>query len=311
MFRWAEVAVAAAAGTGAPRLAEALLSASTGAWQRGDLDAAIAAAHMINDNATPLDPAGIRASLEARADVALLVGDLEVATTLFSEAHTLACDAGELLQAVWDLGSASLAIAYRGDTQRAYDLSAEVSAVAEQCGSPSARAFAHFVVGEILAIGDSEAAEAELLDAIELAETADSRFVVGLAKVALAAAKIRQQDVGTALAYCEAAITEWHRAGAWTPLWVTLRTVIDVLTRVEAYHDASVLYGALEASHAGAPPFGADATRMRDALGRLCLKLGDDAFGRYAQQGSTMTEDDVIALALDALNRAARQYISR
>jgi ATP/maltotriose-dependent transcriptional regulator MalT len=311
VFRWAEVAVAAAAGTGAPRLAEALLSASTGAWQRGDLDAATAAAHMINDATTPLDPAATRASLEARADVALLIGDLEVATTLFTEAHTLACDAGDRLQAVWDLGSASLAIAYRGDTQRAYDLSAEVSAVAERCDSPSARAFAHFVIGEILATADPETAEPQLLEAIQLAETADSRFVVGLAEVALAAVKIRQQDVATALAYCEEAINEWHRAGAWTPLWVTLRTVLDLLTRVEAYREASVLYGAIGATRAGAPPFGADATRLRDARERLRAELGDEAFERHAQQGSTMTEDDVVALALDALNRMASRYISR
>jgi predicted ATPase/DNA-binding SARP family transcriptional activator len=303
VFRWAEVAVAAAAGTGAPRLAEALLSASTGAWQRGDLDAATAAANMINDGNTPLDPAAARASLEARADVALLVGDVDAAATLFMEASTLACDAGELLQAVWDLGSASLAIAYGGDTQRAYALSAEVWVVAERCGSPSARAFAHFVAGEILAIDDPEAAEPHLLDAIQLAEAADSRFVVGLAEVALAAAKVRQQDVGPALAYCEAAISEWHRAGAWTPLRVTLRTIIDLLMRVEAYQDAGVLYGACTSTHVGAPPFGTDAARMRDASERLRAALGGDAFERHAQQGSTMTDDEVVALTLDALNR--------
>lgn len=311
VFRWAEVAVAAAAGTGASRLAEALLATSTGAWQRGDLDAAAAAARMITDAATPLDPAATRASLEARADVAILMGDLEVATTLFIEAHTLACEEGDLLQAVWDLGSASLAIAYGGDTQRARDVAAEVSAVAEHCGSPSARAFAQFVIGEILATAEPQAAEPHLLHAIELAETVDSRFVVGLAEVALAASKVRQQDVVTALAYCEAAITEWHRAGAWTPLWVTLRTVVDLLAGVEAYQDASVLYGAAGAIHAGAPPFGADAAMMRNARERLRSKLGDADFGRHAQQGSTMTEDDVIALALDALNRAARQYAPR
>jgi len=308
VFRWAEVAVAAAGDTGAPRLAEAVLAASTGAWQRGDLDAATAAAHMISDAALAADPAATRASLEARADVAILVGDLDVAAALFTEAHDLACDDGDLLQAVWDLGSASLAIAYRGDAQQAFDVATEVCAVAERCGAPSARAFAHFVVGEILASADPEAAEPHLLDAIELAESADSRFVVGLAEVALAAAKTHQQDVATALTYCEAAITEWNRSGAWTPLWVTLRTAVDLLARVEAYEDASVLCGALGASHVGAPPFGADAARMRDAVERLRAKLGDEDFAQYEQQGSTMAEPDVIAVALDALRRAASQH---
>ncbi len=307
VFRWAEVAVAAAAGTDAPRLAEALQATSTGAWQRGDLDAAIAAAQMINDATSPLEPVATRASLEARADVAILVGDLDVATRLYTEAHEIACAEGDLLQAVWDLGSASLSIAYGGDTQRARDVAAEVRATAERCGSPSARAFAHFVVGEILAADEPQAAEPHLLEAIQLAETADSRFVVGLAEVALAASKVRQHDVAAAIAYCEAAITEWNRAGAWTPLWVTLRTVIELLARVEAYQDATVLYGAAGSTQAGVPPYGTDAALMREVGERLLSKLGDDAFGRYALEGRAMTEDAVIALALDALRRAARE----
>ena len=308
VFRWAEVAAAAAAGTGAPRLAEAVLATSTGAWQRGDLDAAIAATNVFIDATSPFDTAATRASLEARADVAILVGDLGLATTLFTEGYALACDEGDLLQAVWDLGSASLSIAYGGDIPRASEVAAEVLATAERCGSPSARAFARFVVGEILGADEPHAAEPHLLEAIELAESADSRFVVGLAEVALAACKVRQQDVATALAYCEAAITEWHRAGAWTPLWVTLRTVIDLLATVEAYRDATLLYGAFGSTHAGVPPFGADAAMMRDAGERLRSALGDDTFAGYAQEGSTLNDDDVIALALDALRRAASHH---
>ena len=311
VFRWAEVAVAAAAGTGASRLAEAILATSTGAWQRGDLDAAIAAAGVIVDVAAPSDPTAMRASLEARADVAFLAGDLELASTLFTESYALACGEGDLLQSVWDLGSASLSIAYGGDSGRALDVAAQVGATAERCGSPSARAFAHFVLGEILAGAQPDAAELHLLEAIELAEPVGSRFVVGLAEVALAASKVRQQDVATALAYCDAAITEWQRTGAWTPLWVTLRTVIDLFTRVGAYRDATVLYGAFGSTHPGAPPFGADAAMMREAGERLRSALGADAFQRYAREGSRMKDDEVISVALDSLRRAARRHAPR
>ena len=308
VFRWAEVAAAAAAGTGSPRLAEALLAASTGAWQRGDIDAATAAAQAAANAAPPFDPLATRASLEARADVAFLVGDLMAATTLFTEAYTLAFGEGDLLQAVWDLGSASLAIAYGGDAERAWDAAKEVLSVAERCGSPSARAFAHFVAGEILAADEPQAAEAHLLEAIELARSVDSRFVVGLAEVALAASKVRQQDVATALVYCESAIAEWHRAGAWTPLWVTLRTVIALLVRVGACHDAALLYGASESARVGVPPFGSDAAMMRDAGERIRSELGNRTFGLCVQQGSALSGDEVIALALDALRRAAHQH---
>ena len=306
VFRWAEVAAAAGGGARSPRLSEALLSASTGAWQRGDLDAATVAAQAATDVARHLDPPSTRASLEARADVLFLVGDLEQATTLFTEAAALAVDQGDLLQAVWDLGSASLSIGYGGDTQRARDVSREVFILAERCASPSGLAFAHFVAGEILAADEPHTAELHLLEAIGLAESVDSRFVVGLAEVALAASKVRQQDVATALDYYQSAIEGWQRAGAWTPLWVTLRTVIALLARVGASREAALLYGAALSAHAGVPPFGVDAATMRDTGARLRSELGEDAFGGYLREGSTLADDDVIALALDALRRSAR-----
>ena len=306
IFRWAEVAASAAAGTGSALLPEALLAASTGAWQRGDLDSATAAARAASDAARRLGSAAARAVLEASADVALLAGDLDRATTEFTEAYSLATAGGDLLQAVWDLGSAAIAIAYGGNTERALEVAREVFSTAERCGSPSAHAFAHFVAGEVLASEQPQTAETHLRQAIELAAIADSRFILGLAEVTLAASRARQQDIATALTYCESAIHRWHRAGAWTPLWVTLRTVIALLISVGASQDATVLYGAAESPRTGLPPFGADAAMMRQTAARLRAELGDDEFLARVEAGRAMTEDDVTQLAVDALTRAAR-----
>jgi tetratricopeptide (TPR) repeat protein len=307
IFRWAEVAAAAASGTGSALLADAHLAASTGAWQRGDLASATLAARAASDAARGLGPAAARSALEASADVALLKGDLDQAIADFTEAYALATAAGDVLQAVWDLGSAAVAVAYGGHSDRALDLTQEVFACAARSGSPSARAFAHFVAGEILATHQPQSAETHLRQAIELAATADSRFVVGLAEVALAAARAQQQDAASALTYCDSAIRRWQRAGAWTPIWVTLRTVIALLMRVHAPEDAAILYGAAEAPRTGSPPFGADAARMREAAQRLRDQLGDEEFLRRVEVGRAMTDDDSIRLTLDALARASRR----
>ncbi|HEV7536065.1 MAG TPA: BTAD domain-containing putative transcriptional regulator, partial [Acidimicrobiia bacterium] len=257
ILRWAEVAAGASAGSGSRRLSAVLASAAAGAWQRGDLDAARAAATAALEAARDLDRPGQRPALEARADVAILLGDLPEADTLFRETYELALSAGDLLQAVWDGGSASLARAWSGDAEAADDLAASTFATAERSGSPTAKAFAHYVLGEISTSKDASAEE-HLCHAIELAQAVDSTFVVGLARVALATLKARQDDAAGALRSYEAVIVEWQRAGAWTSQWVTLRTLVDLLVRVGADRDAAILYGAVDTARTGARPFGAD-----------------------------------------------------
>jgi predicted ATPase/DNA-binding SARP family transcriptional activator len=307
IFRWAEVAAAAASGTRSALLPEVLLAASTGAWQRGDLESAAAAALAARDAARGLGTATARATIEASADVALVTGNLDRAAAEFTEAYELATAAGDLLQAVWDLGSAALAVAYGGDTERALEISGEVFSTAERSGSPSGKAFAHFVAGEILAGTQPERAEADLRHAIDLATAADGRFIVGLAEVALAASRVRQQDAATALTFCESAIRHWREGGAWTPLGVTLRTVIALLMRVGAFDDAVMLYGTTEAPGAGPPLFGADASMMQDAAERLRGYFGDEEFHRRVDAGRSMAPDGATGFALEALSRASRR----
>jgi len=238
--------------------------------------------------------------------VALLAGELDRASAEFTDAYALALVAGDQLQAVWDIGSAAVAAGYTNDTERALRLAASASTTAEQCGSPSARAFAHFAMGEILAGEQPHAAETHLWQAIELSAVADSRFVAGLAEVALAASRSRQQDIAAALKHCQSAVRRWHRAGAWTPLWVTIRTVIAVLTRAGALEDATMLLAAAQSARTGAPPFGVDAATMRDAAVQLRSALGDDRFERHLEPARSMSEAEAVQFAVDALARASK-----
>ena len=300
MFRWADVSAAAAASTNAPLLPEVLLAAATGAWQRGDLDAARAAAGAIS----AVDAHARRAALDASADVALLDGDLARARAEFIDAHELALADGDELQAVWELGSAAVAAGYAGDTESALRLADQTRVIADRCGSPSARAFAQFAIGEIVTETSPDDAEVHLSRALDMAGHADTRFVAGLAEVSLAALHGRRDDVDTALTHCRSALDRWHRSGAWTPLWVTMRTVVAVLQRAASLEDAATLLAATQSARSGAAPFGADVVTMREAADHLRNALGANMFDRYAERGRAMTEEETLRFAVHALERA-------
>jgi predicted ATPase/DNA-binding SARP family transcriptional activator len=287
VFRMAEVAAAANMSTGSPLLAEVQSSAAVGAWQRGDLAAAEAGARAA---------AGHRRAVEVLADLAFLRGDLSRARSLFLDAAARAEEANDTLQAVWDRGSAALALHYDG--RDAGGEPERVLAIAEASGSTSARSFAHFVIGEV------EASEAHLTAAAELAEQVGSEFLSSLAAVSLAAAMAHDGLTGPALEQYERAIRAWHHVGAWSPMWVTLRTFVRLLTELDLDEEAAILHGAALTPRSGPAPFGADAVLMHNAAEALLDRLGSDEFEAHRAAGRALTDDDVVKVALQAVDRA-------
>lgn len=129
-------------------------------------------------------------------------------------------------------------------------------------------------------------------------------MIAGLAEVCLAGLHARHGDAATALGYFQQVIPQWRQAGAWTPQWVTIRTLIDLLTRVGACRDAATLYGAAASATTGAPPYGADADRLREIAARLRDSLTVTEFRACTEQGKRLDSHQVIDLALDAIARA-------
>ena len=287
VFRMAEVAAAAGASTGSALLPDVLSSAAVGAWQRGNLTAAEAGA---------LAAGGHRRATEVLADVAFLRGDLLQARRLFIEAAAQAEAADDQLQAVWNRGSAALALHYGGQATGTEPTA--VLARAEACGSNSARAFAHFVIGE------TGASEHELTQAVQLADEVGSDFVSGIAEVSLAAATARRGDVNSGLDHYERAIRAWQQTGAWSPQWVTLRTFTRMLADLGMSREAAILHGATIRPHSGPEPYGADAATMEETATRLLAQLGRGVFEASMADGAALTEADVVKFALDAILRA-------
>ena len=287
VFRWAEVAVATAGSTHAPLLHEVISSAAAGAWQRGDLVAAEAGARAA---------AGSCRGTEVLAEVAFLHGDLARARRLYLEAAAESEAAGDVLQAVWDRGSAALAVHYDGAS--AGKEPTAVRALAEACGSPSARAFAHFVIGEV------ESSEHDLRRAIELSDCARSDFVRGIAEVGLASVMARGREPSTALEHYDRAIRGWERVGAWTPQWVTLRTLARLLSELDQTGDAAILYGAATTDRTGSTAYGSDAAMLRELAASLRSRLGLPEFNARVEEGAALADEEVVAVALDAVRRA-------
>ena len=304
VFRWAEVSAAAAAGSRSPFYPQALASAAWGAVYRGDLQAADTGAHAALDAARGLAPITARRALEALGDVAIYTGDLDRAADRYLRAYDLSVEAGDWLDAAWDAGSAGVALVYGNHLTEASRLVGKGREAAVRSGAPSALALVLSVLGEITAATDPGQARQYLQRAVELAKPAGSRLVAGFAEVSLATLHARHGEPATALRYYHQVISQWRQAGTWTPLWVTIRTLIDLLTRVGACHDAATLYGAAASASSGAPPYGADADLLRQTAALLRDHLTDTEFRSCIDRGEQLDGAQVIDLALEAIARA-------
>ena len=305
VFRWAEVSAAAAAGSRSPFYPQVLASAAWGAVYRGDLQAADTGAHAALDAAQGHPPITARRALQAFGDLAIYTGDLDRAADQYRHAYDLSMQAGDWMDAAWDAGSAGVALGYGNHLAEAIRLAGQGRDAAVRSGAPSALALVLTVLGEITATTDPGQARQYLQRAVELAEPAGSRLVAGFAEVSLATLHARHGEPATALRYYHQVISKWRQAGTWTPLWVTLRTLIDLLTRVGACDDAATLYGAAASASSGAPPYGADADLLRQTAALLRDHLTDTEFRSCIDKGEQLDGAQVIDLALDAIARAA------
>jgi hypothetical protein len=251
-----------------------------------------------------LAPVVSRRPLEALGEVAVFRGELADSADLYARAYELSIGKGDARDAAWDAASAAAAYSYGDQPDQAGRFVDQARAAAVSSGSPSALAFVSWISGEIAANTSPAEARRHLQHAVALATSVDSSFVTGISRVSLATLDARHGDAAIALGHYDRAIREWQQAGAWTPLWVTLRTLVEFLARVGAWHDAATLYGAVTAAANGAPAYGADANRLRESAALLHNYLTDTEFQSNARNGEQMEGNQVINFALAAITRA-------
>jgi predicted ATPase/DNA-binding SARP family transcriptional activator len=265
-------------------------------WQRGDL----AQAEQRADQALALaDVMGAVSATaparEARGAALLIRGDLEHPRPEIETARRLAHSTGDRYTEALALCDLGLVATFEGDNEAGSKASDALEALAAEVAAPSIRGWAAYLRGERLAQEQPKAALDDLTSAVGLAEQVDDRFLAGAARHALMTTTQRAGNVAHDLTSLAVLVDYWHTAGAWTQLWITIRAVVEALSRQGRHHDAALLLGAESASRRAPPAFGADAERMAAAMTAARDSLGDAADEATAE-GEALSDDDAIAL---------------
>jgi predicted ATPase/DNA-binding SARP family transcriptional activator len=297
IHRWAERATAA----GAPQCAalpSAFAAAASGAWQRGDLAAASRALSAGAGHGRS------RRLYEGAGDLAILTGDLDEAAARYLEARDLAIEQADPAQAVWDEGSRALAYAY-GQDERAFEAAERTMTIASGIGSPSALAYAHYVLAEAVIDIDPERARHHLGVADAAANEVGSTYLSALVGLSLANIAARTAAPADALGTFEQILITWQRTVAGTGLVITIRSLVTTLIELGDLKGAALLYGAVSEPKVGPKPYGDDADRLGAAERTLRDRLGRD-FDELSTRGRSIHEDELATTALHHVRGALR-----
>lgn len=282
---WSETAVAMTTTDEQAPLATACAAAGVAAWMRGDLEAAAAYARRGRTAADRTDFTARPLLSEVFGDVALFQGRLTAAAA-YADATRLADDAGDEQTAVFNLAGQALAHAYDGRTQESLSLVALAHDRAARGNNPSATAWTLYARGEVLAGEEPERALALVTDARSLAASVGNEFIVGVAEVSQASLRTRLGDPVRALEGFAALIGRWERTANWTQQWTTLRNLVELLVHLGAEEPAAVLHAAATAPETGAPTYGGEAAKLRDAIETAQQRLGPRAFRGRGRAGT-------------------------
>ncbi len=273
--------------------------AAGSSWVRGDLALAKRYSAEAMDLADSLGATDLTAAAhEALGMVLIMGGDLDGARTECERARCLAAADGDHSTEAFALADLGLSATYAGDDTAAAHYGDALDALATAVGAPSIRGYAAYLHGERLAERDPTAATRHLTDAVAAAEEADDPFLAGVARHTLMTTAARMDDAGHALTSFAGLLDQWNGSGAWTQLWLTMRALIEALSRAGRHREAAVLLGAHATSRSAPTVFGADAQRLDAALGAARRNLGDE-FDALWSEGAALDDQQAITRAID------------
>jgi predicted ATPase/class 3 adenylate cyclase len=281
-----------------PRLPLVFATAALGAWRRGDLEGARVLAGRAIDLAAGEESA--RYAWQILGNVELLAGDFERAIGCYDQAIALARRAGDSAEVVSGVGTRAMCLAFTGQVAEAR---AELDALTGAIESPGGQAWRDYVAGEIEREIDLARALTWFRSSLDSARRGRSRFMIGVAGLAVlsCAARLGEPvDIGD---YAEL-IEHWQRAGSWSQQWITIRVLLETLASLGHDEAAAVLYGGLVAAKTASPVVGSDAERLAQSVAGMQTRLGEDAFLVRKAEGAALGDDRVVAHALDFVRAA-------
>ena len=307
--RWARETAGHFDDSNDPALIGALATSAAAAWRQGDADAAIklAARGAQLGRAALFDqpPPATRWALDALGDACIIAGRYDEAIDAYQAGMALAEAAGDPVTLCNDMGGMALALAYQGRTADAIAQADAVVARTATIDNPSTQGWAHYFAGETRLDTEPSAALPMLRRAVAEAERAGNRFLLGVALVSLVSLQARSGDAAATLPRFRWLISHWQQTGAWTQLWITIRSLIEALQRSGHARPAAVLSGALRTSPTASAPTGADARRLAVIERELIAQLGAAAYQSLHADGAAMSDADALAYTLTTLTNTA------
>ena len=306
LFRWIRQTADRFGESEHPLAEDVVASASVGLWQSGDLDGARRYAERAAIVATRsrFDGAG-RGSHEALGDVLQFGGDDRAAIEHFDAAIRMARAQNDDLRLITNLADLAMVLSYEKDIERVGEIISEADRLATETGSATLGAWVAYAQGEALADIDPDRASVALARALELAERSSANFIIGVAGLTRTGILARGGEPTAAIPGIIELIEHWRRGGAWVQLWITLRTVAELLVRLDRSREAALVLGALLAADDSGEASGPDAGRLADVKRDIEARRSDAE--QLLAAGATMGQGEVTDIAVESLTQLSGQ----
>ncbi len=263
---WAESTLPLARRARHPGRVEVATVVAVNRLHAGELDAVEA---LLVD--LPDDPAA-RHAHEVLGDLHIYRGHLDASIDRFRAAQRLAQRAGDHFTVLHATMSEAMALGYQGELAAALSLLARVRSGANAAGLGLVAAWCDFCEAELIADTDPQRA-LELVDhTAAVADRAGWRMLAGVVRLTASSLRARTADPSDAIPGFDALIRHWAHHGDDTHQWTTLRNLVDLFIRLQAYPPAARLLGAV--SVAPRPTFGAEEQRLAAARDTVLHHLG-------------------------------------
>lgn len=305
VMSWAEQVVGLDA-TG-PRMATALAAAATFAWARGDMERAGGLAARGLEIAGDLEAPGLEAVHEVNGDVALVAGDSDAARGHFRAQAAVGRRTGRPAIESEGASGEAMVLVWSGDAAAGEAGARQALRLAQTAHCPSSLAIARYALGEALADRDPVQAVALLGEAAEASEEVDNRLFNAAALTALSATRSRHGDPRRALLDFREVLDRSRQQHNATLEATALRNLVVLLARVGADADALFIDRALQA-RGGQRLYPAEARRLDRARSAALERLGEDRAAEIGAQASTLSMDDILAVARRAVEQQLRRF---
>ncbi|HTN81826.1 MAG TPA: adenylate/guanylate cyclase domain-containing protein [Acidimicrobiales bacterium] len=284
-WSWADASLALEGAARHPLHLDALLLASRGAWQRGDLTRALALA----DSGLDLVVEGSdrwREVQEHRAGALVFLARLDES---LSAAKASVGDPPRL-DSYGDLQRMATYLLLKSAVEGP-DLDAALEVLGRtKTGSVSAHALALHVAGMLLVSTDPRMAAEYQRAAVDLAAAVGATLVQGFALMALAAAEAQDNPSESVGRYSEV-LAHYLRVGSHVHLREFGRAAVVALADCRSWEAAAIVEGATRDAALFELTLGAS---LQDAVRRIRDAIGDD-YDRCAARGAALRDDELVS----------------